>query len=61
LPSVLTLGEIRSSANGVRRIILRAMLESTPEGRLKQLKLHDEELVRYAAAIEKYRKSISSP
>jgi len=61
LPSMQMLREISTSANGVRRVSLREMLEPTSEIRSKLHQLHDAQSELFTKAIEKYRPLVSSP
>jgi len=61
LPSMQMLREISASANGVRRVSLREMLEPTSEVRSKLHQLRDAQLELFTKALEKYRPLVSSP
>jgi len=61
LPSIQVLGEVQASANNVRRITLREMLDTTPQERVTYRRRHDDELARYAAALKKYQGMVSTP
>jgi methyl-accepting chemotaxis protein len=61
LPSMQMLREISASANGVRRVSLREMLEPTSEGRSQLHRLHDTQVELFTKTFEKYRPLVSSP
>ncbi|WP_370679614.1 methyl-accepting chemotaxis protein [Comamonas sp. GB3 AK4-5] len=60
LPSIQTLGDTLAQANVVRRTALRAVLETTPEGKREQQAQHDEAVAKMAAAMQAYDKLVSS-
>jgi len=61
LPSVETLGMIRSEVDSVRRISLRLTIESDPDKRKDQIAQHDAALTALNRDFPIYEKMISSP
>jgi len=61
LPSVETLGMIRSEVDSVRRISLRLTIESDPDKRKGQIAQHDAALTALNRDFPIYEKMISSP
>lgn len=61
LPSVQTLGEVRSFANVMRRTTLSSVLAVDPKDRQAQMARHDDAVPKFEAALSKYEKMISSP
>ena len=60
--SIQLLGDMRGVANDVRRTSLRHVLEADPEAKKALVTKHDDLLAnRYAAAVDAYAKTVSSP
>ncbi|CAG9238899.1 Methyl-accepting chemotaxis protein II [Paraburkholderia tropica] len=60
LPSVQALGAVDMAANSVRRLSLRALIETSDSGVREQKRLHDEAVAQFSKRLDDYRKMISS-
>lgn len=60
VPTVQTLGDLRSQANAVRRAALRGLLEMDQQGRDAQREAHDTALRQYEAVFSRYKSLATS-
>ncbi|WP_186038875.1 methyl-accepting chemotaxis protein [Burkholderia gladioli] len=60
VPTVQTLGDLRSQANAVRRATLRGLLETDQQGRDAQRVAHDTALRQYDAVFSRYKSLATS-
>ncbi|MDN7430770.1 methyl-accepting chemotaxis protein [Burkholderia sp. AU45388] len=60
VPTVQTLGDLRSQANAVRRATLRGLLEADQQGRDAQRVAHDTALRQYDAVFSRYKSLATS-